>query len=292
MQNTFLRIAALATLVALPLSQGCASTLEEHRNVSYDDRYGESTTMDVFVPEGSGAHPAVMFIHGGGWSIGSKDEYTQAAIRLAHSGYVTATINYRLAPEGQYPRAVQDCVCALSYLRAHAADYKLDPERVAVMGYSAGGHLASLIGVGTDDPLHAPDCASGPTKPPRAVISGAGPQDLRGKDNGVLKKFFGGGPDEVPDRYAHGSPITHVTAGKPPFLFVNGTSDWFVDHREATKMKDALTAAGNDAQLLEVSGGGHLLNAGTNGTLVGEESDLTPEGWIAVMSFLDRTVGK
>src|SRR5262245_61702745 len=88
-----------------------------YADVSYDDRFGDATTMDIHTPsEATGGRPAIMLIHGGGWRAGDKDNYTAAAQRYAAAGYVAATINYRLVPAGVYPAAAQDCLCALSFL--------------------------------------------------------------------------------------------------------------------------------------------------------------------------------
>jgi acetyl esterase/lipase len=281
-----------AALLAAAFAPSCGS-LETHEDVSYDTRFGDATTMDIYVPDGDGRHAGVMFVHGGAWEGGSKSEYTQAAQRLARSGWVTSTINYRLVPDGVYPRMMQDCVCALSFLRTHASDYHLDPDRIAVMGYSAGGHLVSLLGVATEDPLHVPDCAWGATKPPRAVISGAGWHDFRGQDAKLFRDVVGGDESAIPDKWIDISPITHVRPGLPPFLFVNGTQDVFVHLHQARTMRDALVAQGNQAEVLELAGGGHLLNRTTDlGEVALEEEDLTPEAWIAVADFLERTMGK
>ena len=158
------------TTLALGAAAACSGP-GLYAGVPYDDRFGDQTTMDIHVPDNAeSGRPAVMLIHGGAWRFGSKDAYSDAAERLARAGFVAATINYRLVPGGTYPAAVQDCVCALSFLRANADAYGIDPERIAVMGYSAGGHLSSLIGVAGDDEAHAPDCEWGPTGLPAAVI--------------------------------------------------------------------------------------------------------------------------
>lgn len=262
-------------------------------SVPYDTRYGEATSMDVYVPEGDGPFPAVMFIHGGAWIAGDRGEFTEAARRLARSGYVAATIDYRLAPGTRYPGPVQDCVCALSYLRKHAADYKLDPGRVAVMGYSAGGNLAALVGTSADIEAHQPTCDAGPTGLPRAVIASGTGYDERDVESPFHEDLFGGTPDEVPERYAGGSPITHVRPGLPPFLLVAATADVGPSIERQRAMRDALAAQGNHVEMLEIDGGGHVTQAsGGPGHWTVEEADLTQEAWILLQDFLDREVAR
>jgi pectinesterase len=193
------------------------SDIVEIPDVVYDDRFGDSTTMDVYLPDdGELDRPAVLLIHGGGWSKFSKDVYVKQGQRLAGAGYVAVSINYRLTPAGVYPAAIQDCACALSTLRARAAEWGVDPNRIAVMGYSAGGHLASVLGVSIDEPDFAPDCAAGPTYAPAAVISGAGPQDLRAMAwADAVQALIGGSLEEYPLRYERASPLAQVRAAAP-----------------------------------------------------------------------------
>lgn len=292
--NLARRVATLvATAAALAVSASCGSG-ERLRDVVYDARFSGSAAMDVYLPDDAAAsRPGVLFIHGGAWRSGSRRAYAAAADRLARSGYVAATIDYRMGEAGVYPRAVQDCLCALSHFRAHAGEYGLDPTRVAVMGYSAGGHLASLMGVAADDPLLAPDCEAGPTYAPRAVIAGSATHDLRGKDHFWVSEFLGGPSDVIPAVYAHASPITHVHENAPPYLFLHGGDDWFVDVESSRTMRGALLSVGTQAEIHEVHGGGHLLNAGTDpGTVHVEQADLTAEAWITLVDFLERTVGR
>jgi acetyl esterase/lipase len=271
---------------------GCSNVVEI-ADVSYDDRHGQATTMDVFLPGQDGAgRPAVLLIHGGGWRSFSKESMNQPAERLAGAGYVTASINYRLVPDGAYPENIRDVMCALAFFQAQADEYGLDPGRMAVMGYSAGGHLASLLGVATDVPELASECDAGTPLPPAAVISGAGPQDLTTlPEVDVIVEFLGGTPDEVPEHYVMASPISHVDASEPPFLFVHGTGDVFVKLEQSERMRDALESAGNTAQVLALQGGGHLFNPGPGGDQQFALSTDTPEAWAAIIDFLDQTIG-
>jgi acetyl esterase/lipase len=287
-------VLALCTAVG-----GCvAQDVAVDNDVSYDDRYGAATTMDVWRPAGPlGARPAVLMIHGGGWRSFAKDTMTEDARRLAGAGYVVANVNYRLVPDGVFPKDVQDCLCALAYLRAHAAEYGVDPARIATLGYSAGGHLASLVGVAAAAPEVAPDCAAAagaPIAPPIAVVSGAGPEDLRAEPQvSTIIDYVGGTIDQIPQTYAVASPITHVTAASPPFLFVQGEDDWFVDPSQSAAMKAALDRAGVETRELLVPGGGHLWNRGADGDRyeIPLTSIDTPEAQAAIVDFLDHTIG-
>jgi len=272
-----------------------------HEDVVYDARFGGATSMDIHVPEGAGvaedaaaARPAVMLIHGGGWRYGAKDAYTEAAERLAAAGYVAATINYRLVPDGAYPAAAQDCLCALSFLRANAAAYGIDPARIAVTGYSAGGHLAALVGTGADVAAHQPDCAWGPTAPPAAVIPGDAIYDFaaEGDDTSdLVRDFLGGTLEERPEVYASASPLVHVRPGAPPFLVVHGRAD-VVPIDTARALADRLREAGSEARMLELGGAGHITSAVTasDGLYLQAATD-TPEAWAVQLDFLARTVG-
>ncbi len=284
----------LMLAAALATAAGCDAP-EVRRDVPYDTRYGAATVMDLHLPDGATtARPAVVMIHGGGWSQFSKDVYDDQAQRLAGAGFVVANINYRLVPDGTYPVVMQDSLCALAYVRNHAADLGVDPGRVALYGYSAGGHLAALLGVAADEPDFQPDCAEGGTGAPQAVISGAGPTDLIDLEAAeAVRNLIGGSYAEQPERYRRASPLLRVEAGAPPFLFVHGASDLFVPLAHSYAMRDALRAVGTEARVLELAGAGHLLGPGGSPgrqDLVVTSQD-TPEAWAATIAFLDATLG-
>lgn len=278
------------------LALGCVAPVEEH-DVAYDERFGTDSMLDLYLPDdGALTHPTVMFIHGGSWRFGDKDHFTNAGRRLARSGYAVASINYRLLPDGVFPNNLSDCLCALAYLRAHAAEYTIDPDRIAVMGYSAGAHLASLVGLASEHPELPADCeAAGglPIAPPAAVISASGPQDMRtfwrnSGDRGMVEGIFGGSPDELPHAYELGSPAYHVRAGAPPFLLFEDA----VEFGGVEAMRDALAAAGNDVRLLQVAGSLHVLVQHDDPGIYEVGMTLeSPEAWIAIDDFLWRTIG-
>jgi acetyl esterase/lipase len=290
---------------------GCGE-IEKIVGVSYDDRF-ERTELDVYLPAPAaeappGGWPAVLAIHGGGWRKFDRGTMASASERLAGAGYAVVNINYRLVPAGQYPAAVQDSLCALAFMRARASQWGIDPARIATYGYSAGGHLASMVGVASAGAMHQPDCAeavaAGGVAPPAAVVSGAGPEDMwLFPEVEAVVEFVGGSKAAVPELWDAASPITYVpeaaaaaAAGGgalPPFLFVHGEEDWFAGIEHSEHMRDALEAVGGQAELFAIPGGGHLINrdaAAGRYDLVVTSTD-TAESWIAVVDFLDRTIG-
>jgi acetyl esterase/lipase len=292
---TLVRTCALAGLLAL----AACDDVTETSNVVYDDRFPDETVLDIYAPPpASTPRPAVLVIHGGGWAPGVyRNSMMFQAGRFAAAGYVTLNIEYRLTPDGQYPRAVQDCYCALAYARAHATELGIDPARIAGLGYSAGGHLVSMLGVDRDPDVQ-PDCAvaaGAPVEPLAAVISGAGVEDMAAlPEVSAVTAFMGGSSDQVPDAYHAASPLSHVAPGDPPYLFVSGDDDWFVDFTDQDEpMIAALAAVGTPTHLLRVPGGGHIWNRGVDGSSweVPLTSIDTPEAQDAMIDFLDHTIG-
>jgi acetyl esterase/lipase len=280
----------MKTLTCL-LVAACGSPGEVYRDVPYDVRFGNATTMDIHFPDSwADARPAIMMIHGGAWRYGSKADYDKAADRFAAAGYVTASINYRLVP-AVYPAAIQDCLCALSFLRANASEYGIDPARIAVTGYSAGGHLSALVGTGFDLPIHQPDCEWGPTGGPAATIPGDASYDYTGDTSGWIVDFMGGTYDEMPDRYRTVSPLLDVRPGLAPFLVIHGRND-IVKVAYGEALVDTLRGAGDDVEFLELDGAGHIESPDTttDGVYLQAASD-TPEAWAAQLEFLARTLG-
>jgi acetyl esterase/lipase len=285
------------SVLAAVLAVGCNAPIEID-DVSYDDRHGSATTMDFYLPDdGEVLRPTVMFIHGGGWVGGDKSHAINIGPRLARSGYVVASINYRLVPAGVFPNNAIDCICALAFLRAHADEYGIDPDRIAVVGYSAGAHLGGIVGLASDHPELPADCeAAGgqPVAAPASVVAASGAQDMFEfydwvNDKQSVRDIFGGSPTQLPHAYELGSPIWHVRAGAPPFLLMNDA----IDFGGIEAMRNALVSAGSDARLLRVAGAAHILvQHDEPGVYEGGMTIETPEAWIAMGDFLARTIGR
>ena len=210
--------------------------------------YPEHTVeLVIYVPEAPGEYPAILDIHGGGWAKRQVESDRPMMERLAARDFVTALVSYRLAGEAKYPAALHDCKSAMRYLRANAARLKIDPKRIGVMGGSAGGHLSGLLVLLLGLPEFE---GEGPnreyTSDVQACIVMAATQDLiaanKDKSTSNAIEFFGGAYNEIPDVYAQASPITHVRAGVPPTIFIEGEKDTLKVGR--AEMQDKLRALG------------------------------------------------
>jgi acetyl esterase/lipase len=194
-------------------------------------KYPEHTVeLLVYVPDAPGTWPCVLDIHGGGWKQRQIEADKPMMERLAQRGFVTALVSYRLSTEAKYPAAINDCKAALRCLRAHAKELKIDPDRIGCMGGSAGGHLSGLTAMTTglkdfegDGPFKDQSSAV------KACIVMAATQDMyaahKAKTNESVALFFGGNAADLPDVYKAASPITHVRAGVPPTIFIEGEKD-------------------------------------------------------------------
>jgi acetyl esterase/lipase len=263
------------------------------RDVPYDPRFGSATTLDVFTPRtDTDGRPVVLIVHGGGWWTETKERFDHLAVRFAAEDLLAISINYRRVGEGGvFPNAVLDLQCALAWVHEHAARLGGDPERITLFGYSAGAQLAGLVGVASERPDLRPDCGRpGPVRP-AAVIAGAGPMDLRRLGwASEVQDFLGGSAQEIPEVYARASPLENVGESEPPFLLLHGDQDLYVPAEHSERMHSALVDQGNEAQLVLLRGGGHVVNPGAGaGDLIWEEWAIdSPEAWLATLDFLSQ----
>jgi acetyl esterase/lipase len=226
---------------------------------------GQKQKLYVAWPKGAGPNPLVVILHGGGWVSGSRTGFRDEARLLAGLGYTAASLDYRLASNAAnvFPAAVEDVRCAVRYLRQNAADFKIDPTRVAAIGESAGGHLAAMLGVASDVAGLDGSCPfTGQSPAVNAVVSYYGPTDLRDPEDlpnlqTQVTKFLGNPPQDDPAEAALASPVTHVDASDPRFLFNHRTLDDVVPLQQSIDMKLALDGVGVASTLVQVGGTGH-----------------------------------
>ena len=248
-----------------PAAPTVPETVTWEEGIEYSTPAGESLKLNIARPKsGDGPFPAVICIHGGGFRAGTRDGYDQLCVRLAQRGYVAATISYRLAPKHPFPAAVHDTKAAVRWLRAHAAEYRIDPDRIGVTGGSAGGHLAQFLAVTPHVPRFEGEGGNpGHSSAVACVVNVYGPSDFTqsyGKSvdaHEVLPLWFGGNLDTHRALHIQGSPLTWVTPDAAPTLCIHGTEDAYVAHEQAEWLIDKLKGATVEAELLSLPGAGH-----------------------------------
>lgn len=228
--------------------------------------------MNLALPNGTGPFPVVVCVHGGGWKGGNyKDALmNMIMIRLAKKGYVSASIQYRLTPSGaRYPSQIEDCKCAIRWLRGNAEKYQIDPKRIGALGGSAGGHLVLLLGLtNKDDGLEGKGDLKSEyaqqSSDVQAVVNLFGPVDLVNGDwekavQPLLDDLLGGPLAEKTELAKKASPITYIQSGRKlaPILTFHGTKDNVVPYIHATKLHAALDKVQSPGKLVTMEGDGH-----------------------------------
>ena len=215
--------------------------------------------------------PAIIVLHGGGWIEGDKSSFVSLEhwapgniIDYAKRGYVAAAVNYRLSGEKVFPAAVEDCKCAVRWLRAHARQYNIDKAHIGAWGNSAGGHLALMLGM---VPKEAGLEGEGPYQEQssmvQAVTSDSGPVDLeffysRLKDKRIVEKFLAGPKETFTEQLKKASPITYVSRDNPPMLLLAGGDDPYISPEETDAFVVKLQKAGDhDVTYLRLAKVGH-----------------------------------
>lgn len=217
------------------------------------ERYGEhpAQKFELFVPEGTppaGGFPLVAFYHGGGWRNGDPHDYRFIARTLADRGYATALIGYRLVPAGRFPNMLLDSAAGLAAVREAAAEHRIDPDRIALMGHSAGAYNATML---TLDRRWLAQAGVPETAIKGAIVL-AGPSDFYPFEKTSSKNAMGHWPKPEETQ-----PVTYARAGAPPLLLVHGTEDDSVRPRNATILARTMTARGAPTKATLIDGMGH-----------------------------------
>ena len=242
---------AMFSLVLLLLMQPKVGEIV--RDVEYARIGSQSLRLDVHIPLGDQKRrPAIVGIHGGGWRGGDKRRI-RGLPAFVRAGFVVVSINYRLSQQAQYPAAVNDCRIAVRWIRKHAGDYGVDPDRIGVLGGSAGGHLSLMVGMLDDEPKQEISSRV------QAVCAWFGPADFRDgpANDKAFVQFIGATFEENPEAYRQASPVTHVSKDDPPTLLIHGENDRVVPIRHSKTMHAALRAVGVDSTLVVVKNAGH-----------------------------------
>lgn len=249
---------SLATTGLLPAEKPAPVTLVH--DIHYREGPSKQWRLDLAAPAGTGGkpRPAVVVIHGGGWLEGDKSSFASKKHgvpgnieEFAELGFVAVTINYRLSKEAPFPAALEDCKCAVRWLRAHAKEYNVDPTRIGAYGNSAGGHLALLLAMtGKEAGLEGDGPYQEQSSLVQAAASDSGPLDLiyqyrQKRLLEVVTRFMGGPPEgEREALYRKASPSQQITPQTPPILLIYGGADEQVPVESADQFVTELGRAG------------------------------------------------
>lgn len=243
---------AIRQKVILPIDQSTEfPDVEVKRNLRYSDAAGERGVLDLYSSKNAELpRIGVVLVHGGGWRAGAKEDYRYYGQQLAHRGFVAACINYRLVPQARFPAQIQDVKCAVRWLRANASELNVDPERIAIMGGSAGGHLSMMAGYASEV-SEFENVGGNPevSSQVQAVLNIYGPVDFsRDFENAaemvpdMIREFLGADAETAQRNVALASPVSHLDESDPPTLIIHGTIDRLVPVQQADSLAEKLEA--------------------------------------------------
>ncbi|WP_421798940.1 alpha/beta hydrolase fold domain-containing protein [Haliscomenobacter sp.] len=239
-----------------------------HNNIPYQNDTLKKHLLDIYLPaNATGKCPLLVFIHGGGWLV--NDKYADMGYMgntlsaILNQGIAIASIDYRWSTQAVFPAQIQDCNRAVSYLYDNAEKYGLDKTRIALMGFSAGGHLASLQGLSKNNDVAAFFVPGSSKKFSfKAVVDFYGPSELIALKNGEDPKspeaiLLGAAPLDRPDLAKIASPANYVDKNDPPFLIIHGEKDESVPYQQSKLLSSWLTVKGVKNELIIVKGAPH-----------------------------------
>lgn len=269
MRNLWLTLAVLLPQIALaqlsPQATWATHAANEYQifpNITYSVNNNYESKLDVYKRRDAAVpQPTLIWIHGGGWTGGSKESAVMSLMPWFEMGWNVVNVEYRLARISLAPAAVEDCLCALRFVAAQAKTYNIDTSKLVVSGDSAGGHLALTTGMIPESAGLDRQCPGVPLPKVAAIIDWYGITDVADLLDGPNRKTYavqwlGGVPnrEEIARRV---SPLTYVASGLPPVLSIQGDADPTVPYSHSVRLQDALDKVGVAHQLVTIPGGKH-----------------------------------
>ena len=217
--------------------------------------------LDVYRPATPGPHPTILHIHGGGWTGGSRESVVLRTLPFVQMGFAIVNVSYRLARVAPAPAAVEDCLCALKWVAQNAKEYGFDLSRLAVTGYSAGGHLALTTGMVPESAGLDRQCPGAPLPKVAAIVNWFGITDVNDLLDGPNRKVYAvewlGSLENREAVARRVSPLTYVRKDVPPILTIHGDADPTVPYTHGTRLHAALQGAGATSELVTIPKGLH-----------------------------------
>jgi acetyl esterase/lipase len=269
-------LVAVGVVIGIAVATDARAQSRVDKNVIYGMYSGLALLMDVHYPEQPNGY-GIVFVSGSGWqapmhygAVGLKEgQIPLWGPPLLRSGYTVFAINHRAAPRFHYPTAVEDVQRAVRFVRHHAKQYGIDPNRLGAVAGSSGAHLIGLVAMLAAKGIDADtDAVNREPATLQTVVLRAAPTDIRKNNQGAVVSFMERLPDRTPEDqkvYSAASPITHVSSSSPPVLLLHGDSDDTVPFEQSVAMEAALRRVSVPVKLVRVAGGEHGPNFGTDG---------------------------
>ncbi|HEY3864428.1 MAG TPA: alpha/beta hydrolase [Verrucomicrobiae bacterium] len=252
-----------------------------HLNIPYAAGAAERQNLDLYLPAHGTNLPLIVWIHGGGWTEGSKEN--PPGLKFLDHGFALASLNYRLSQDAVFPAQLIDCKSAIRWLRAHATENGINPDRIGVWGASAGGHLVALLGTTGDAKEFDQGENLNVSSKVRCVCDWFGPTDLikitKEPGDSPITRLIGGPVAENHDKAERANPIHYIAKGDPPFLIMHGDKDPLVPLEQSQLLADALEKAGVPVIFNVIPNGGH----GGPGFTTPEERDMLYEFFVKTL---------
>jgi len=291
-RSSFYRMPALLSIAcSLTLSGTCAAQTREYKNVVYATVNGKALALDLYLPANIQSPPLIVWVHGGAWYLGDKQQYPKA---LVESGFALASLDFRQSTEARFPAQIHDIKAGIRFLRAQAGKYGYRSERIAISGASSGGHLAAMVGVtnGHKELEGSLGNDVNESSNVQAILDYFGASNLTtilaqstpfglNVRKPALDKLLGGQPETVPELAKLASPVFHVDRNDPPLLLLHGDQDPQMPINQSHELEGAYEKLGLDVHFHVVHGAAHA------GAAFFEGDQLK-----RAVEFLQRTIGK
>ena len=272
MLSKLLSLAALATIFVAGGASAMEYEMVNKSDIVFAEHDGVKLVGDLYLPKGRAKAPVLVAIHGGGWQVGNRQFYRYWGLFLARAGYAVFAIDYRLGKPGVYPAAVYDAKAAVQFVRAKAAEFDLDPDRIGLVGDSAGAHLAAEVELAGDQYTLAyrDDANTAVPANVKCVVGFYGVYDMMAQwthdlttrpNDKIVEKFLGASPMQNRRVYFDASPISYATVdhNQVRFLLIHGTDDDIVEPpTQSGAFLTALTQSGFFVRRIIIPGAGHF----------------------------------
>jgi acetyl esterase/lipase len=294
-------VAAVVVMISISEASAAEYEITNRPALVFAEHDGTKLLGDLYLPKGRAKAPVLVAVHGGGWQIGDRQFYRYWGLFFARAGYAVFAIEYRLGKLGAYPAAVYDTKAAVQFMRANAAEFDLDPDRIGLIGDSAGAHLAALVALAGDQYALAyrDDANAAVHADVKCMVGFYGVYDMYAQwthdlatrpNDKIVEKFLGVSPLLNRRVYFDASPISYATVdhNQVRFLLIHGTDDDVVDpETQSEAFLSALGQAGYFVRRIVIPGAGHFWSSDP---FEGDPHSYSAQAIPRLMQFLESSL--